>query len=565
MKHFVEKIDHGRSPGHWNHSRGVLCPVDVTEMGNLAPQRRPPARSPEKRSREPRASICTLPEQVQALAASYLAPQKDMGSARVALRYGEDVAELACWFALRGQDAELLGDETWRSLYALCRSLVEGLDDKDDGLSAPEDGADRAAAAAVDFVLLGRGDVEGVFAARVAHGALLVERAGIALLERRGRAAPRRLVAAARRLGEVAWWEIATPLLAAALERGSAASAPADGPAPPRASALRRVLGRLARRPTPEAPSPDPAPAVDPRWSAQLAIDASTFLVDKLYASTYCFAGDDDASDVYDALAYARRARDALAYAVDAATGEAAGGADAAAAPAAALASLALQRFEAAFAVGRAAALCAQHGALEPSLGPSGAIPEDWRDVFDEGQAAFDAAASAAAAAADDLAAARARAGLGELMYCRASALSRQDIRTADDLFAMMRHARVSVWMTADALDTIRGLGLGESRYAVTFLKDMGKVHGFIASIFGVVDFGALGSRGPIDLGAYRDAPFDALGSGGPMTMGAAESRAHLDEAYRIQKRLASANVRETENICRLLANPALTDRPTLG
>ena len=74
------------------------------------------------------------------------------------------------------------------------------------------------------------------------------------------------------------------------------------------------------------------------------------------------------------------------------------------------------------------------------------------------------------------------------------------------------------------ALAEIRELGLGETRLAATMLKDLGKVHGFLASIFG-------GSE--------------------------ATSRQFLAEALRIQQRLDRPAECETENIQRLMR-----DRP---
>ena len=75
------------------------------------------------------------------------------------------------------------------------------------------------------------------------------------------------------------------------------------------------------------------------------------------------------------------------------------------------------------------------------------------------------------------------------------------------------------------ALAEIRELGLGETRLAATMLKDLGKVHGFLASIFGGGD--------------------------------AATSREFLAEALRIQQRLDRPAECETENIQRLMR-----DRP---
>ena len=79
------------------------------------------------------------------------------------------------------------------------------------------------------------------------------------------------------------------------------------------------------------------------------------------------------------------------------------------------------------------------------------------------------------------------------------------------------------------ALAEIRELGLGETRLAATMLKDLGKVHGFLASIFGGSD--------------------------------AATSREFLAEALRIQQHLDRPAECETENIQRLMRDRPL-DRP---
>ena len=79
------------------------------------------------------------------------------------------------------------------------------------------------------------------------------------------------------------------------------------------------------------------------------------------------------------------------------------------------------------------------------------------------------------------------------------------------------------------ALAEIRELGLGATRLAATMLKDLGKVHGFLASIFGGGD--------------------------------AATSREFLAEALRIQQRLDRPAECETENIQRLMRDRPL-DRP---
>ena len=62
-----------------------------------------------------------------------------------------------------------------------------------------------------------------------------------------------------------------------------------------------------------------------------------------------------------------------------------------------------------------------------------------------------------------------------------------------------------SVAETRRALDAATALGLGETRVAATMLKDLGKVHGFVASLFGGPD-AALG----------RECLAEARGAWGP-------------------------------------------------
>ena len=112
--------------------------------------------------------------------------------------------------------------------------------------------------------------------------------------------------------------------------------------------------------------------------------------------------------------------------------------------------------------------------------------------------------------------------------YCEASAMSLR-LRTGAQVEAVRQLARRSIAKTKEALREIRALGLGETRVAATMLKDLGKVHGFTASIFGGDD--------------------------------AAEGRARLAEALAIQTRLDKAHARETANILRLLRAPGEAGR----
>ena len=138
-----------------------------------------------------------------------------------------------------------------------------------------------------------------------------------------------RLVAAARRLGRDGKWEVAAELLRAALADNDDAAAAEDvamdestaddaAPSSDRGGLLRRVVDwlRMRRNPSPT-PPPREAPrvhrdALAPRWAAQLRLETSTFLVDRLYASTYVYASDGDGQCVATALREGRAAVRAL-------------------------------------------------------------------------------------------------------------------------------------------------------------------------------------------------------------------------------------------------------------
>ena len=464
--------------------------------------------------------ITEIPEQLAGEAMGFLEP-RDLGAACHALGGSQALAETACWCALRRpwDDIELYAaEETWRSLYAaqsaMTRILSEHImTDQPDSLPTLSNIA--------RYVLTGLRPPYEMLTA----GLVFVERA---LVEIAPLVSRQRLVAAARRLGRDGKWEVAAELLRAALadndyddsvvtddeSTADDAAAPSD-----RGGLLRRVVDWLRMRRNPSrTPPPREAPrvrreALAPRWAAQLRLEASTFLVDRLYASTYVYASDGDGQCVATALREGRAAVRAL-VAFDGAEDDAPAPSDTRRAEAT-LPPLPYQLAEARIAHGRAAALCAQHVALGASHSD-----EDWHDIFQEGSEAFETVRADGGDAAQR---ARAAAGLAELWYCQASAKSLR-LRDHESFEAVQSLARQSIAKTHEALAEIRELGLGETRLAATMLKDLGKVHGFLASIFGGSD---------------------------------ATSRQFLAEALQIQQRLERPAECETENIQRLMR-----DRP---
>ena len=462
--------------------------------------------------------ITEIPEQLAAEAMGFLEP-RDLGAACHALGGSQALAETACWCALRRpwDDIELYAaEETWRSLYVAHSAIAK--------IVIEQGQNDRSLRNAARYVLTG-------LKPRYDGDPTVVRLAERALVEISPVVSRQRLVATARRLGRDGRWEVAAELMRAALADNDAAAAEdvamdedestADDAAPSsdRGGLLRRVVDwlRTRRNPSPT-PPPREAPrvhrdALAPRWAAQLRLETSTFLVDRLYASTYVYASDGDGQCVARALREGRAAVRAL-VAFDGDESDAPAPADARWAEVS-LPTLPYQLAEARLAHGRAAALCAQHVALGASHSD-----EDWHNIFQEGSNAFEAVR---ADGGDAEQRARAAAGLAELWYCQASARSLR-LRDHESFEAVQSLARQSIAKTHEALAEIRELGLGETRLAATMLKDLGKVHGFLASIFG-------GSE--------------------------ATSRQFLAEALRIQQRLDRPAECETENIQRLMR-----DRP---
>ena len=469
--------------------------------------------------------ITEIPEQLAAEAMGFLEP-RDLGAACHALGGSQALAETACWCALRRpwDDIELYAaEETWRSLYvahsAIARIVIE------------QGQNDRSLRNAARYVLTG-------LKPRYDGDPTVVRLAERALVEISPVVSRQRLVAAARRLGRDGRWEVAAELMRAALADNSDAAAAAEdavmdestaddaAPSSDRGGLLRRVVDwlRTRRNPSPT-PPPREAPrvhrdALAPRWAAQLRLETSTFLVDRLYASTYVYASDGDGQCVATALREGRAAVRAL-VAFDGDEDDAPAPADARWAEVS-LPPLPYQLAEARLAHGRAAALCAQHVALGASHSS-----EDWRDIFQEGSVAFE---TVRADAGDAEQRARAAAGLAELWYCLASAKSLR-LHDHDSVEEVRRLARKSIAKTHEALTEIRELGLGATRLAATMLKDLGKVHGFLASIFGGGD--------------------------------AATSREFLAEALRIQQHLDRPAECETENIQRLMRDRPNSDFET--
>ena len=472
--------------------------------------------------------INEIPEQLAAEVLGFLEPI-DLGAACHALGGSQALAETACWCALRRpwDDIELYAaEETWRSLYAAHSAIAR--------IVIEQSQNDRSLRNAARYVLTG-------LRPRYDGDPTVVRLAERALVEISPVVSRQRLVAAARRLGRDGKWEVAAELMHAALadndvaagaveDAGAAEDAAMDedestaddaAPSSDRGGLLRRVVDwlRTRRNPSPT-PPPREAPrvhrdALAPRWAAQLRLETSTFLVDRLYASTYVYASDGDGQCVATALREGRAAVRAL-VAFDGDEDDAPAPADARWAEVS-LPPLPYQLAEARLAHGRAAALCAQHVALGVSHSS-----EDWRDIFQEGSVAFE---TVRADAGDAEQRARAAAGLAELWYCLASAKSLR-LHDHDSVEEVRRLARQSIAKTHEALAEIRELGLGATRLAATMLKDLGKVHGFLASIFGGSD--------------------------------ATTSREFLAEALRIQQHLDHPAECETENIQRLMR-----DRPS--
>ena len=472
--------------------------------------------------------ITELPEQLAAEIIGFLKPI-DLGAACHALGGSQALAETACWCALRRpwDDIELYAaEETWRSLYVAQEAIARIIIEQPYGNQA--------------FRTIARSVLTGLPGNRPGKrrykmDARVVRLAERALVEIAPWVSRQRLVAAARRLGRDGRWEVAAELLRAALADNDDAAAAAEDtamdedestamdeePSSDRGGLLRRVVDwlRTRRNPSPT-PPPREAPrvhrgALAPRWAAQLRIETSTFLVDRLYASTYVYASDGDGQCVARALREGRAAVRAL-VAFDGAEDDAPAPSDTRWAEVS-LPPLPYQLAEARLAHGRAAALCAQHVALGASHST-----EDWRDIFQEGSDAFE---TVRADAGDAEQRARAAAGLAELWYCLASAKSLR-LHDHDSVEEVRRLARQSIAKTHEALAEIRELGLGATRLAATMLKDLGKVHGFLASIFGGSD--------------------------------ATTSREFLAEALRIQQHLDHPAECETENIQRLMR-----DRPS--
>ena len=413
--------------------------------------------------------ITEIPEQLAGEAMGFLEP-RDLGAACHALGGSQALAETACWCALRRSwdNIELYpAEETWRSLYAaqsaMTRILSEHImTDQPDSLPTLSNIA--------RYVLTGLRPPYGMLTA----GLVFVERA---LVEIAPLVSRQRLVAAARRLGRDGKWEVAAELLRAALadndyddsvvtdDESTADDAAASSD---RGGLLRRVVDWLRTR---RNPSPTPPPrevprvrreALAPRWAAQLRIETSTFLVDRLYASTYVYASDGDGECVARALREGRAAVRALVT-FDGAEDDAPAPSDARWAEVS-LPPLPYQLAEARLAHGRAAALCAQHVALGASHSN-----EDWHNIFQEGSEAFETVRTDGVDAEQR---ARAAAGLAELWYCQASAKSLR-LRDHASFEAVQSLARRSIAKTQEALAEIRELGLGETRLAVTICVEI--------------------------------------------------------------------------------------------
>ena len=400
--------------------------------------------------------ITEIPEQLAAEAMGFLEP-RDLGAACYALGGSQALAETACWCALRRpwDDIELYAaEETWRSLY-VAHSAIASM-----ALEAFESRKGKRVDRSFSLTNLARSVLTGL-KPREIFNTEVIRLAERALVEISPVVSRQRLVAAARRLGRDGRWEVAAELLRAALADNDDAAAAAEDSAmdedestaddaaasSDRGGLLRRVVDWLRTR---RNPSPTPPPreaarvrrdALAPRWAAQLRLEASTFLVDRLYASTYVYASDGDGECVARALREGRAAVRAL-VAFDGAEDDAPAPSDTRWAEAT-LPPLPYQLAEAQLAHGRAAALCAQHVALGASHSS-----EDWRDIFQEGSDAFE---TVRADGGDAEQRARAAAGLAELWYCLASAKSLR-LHDHESVEEVRRLARKSIAKTHEVL-----------------------------------------------------------------------------------------------------------------
>lgn len=354
----------------------------------------------------------------------------------------ENAVEIGAWLAVKtmcGERTRLHGGEKWIRIWAVvCRLSGEG----------------------AWWVLFGIGGPDGAAMERWTFlkdgGEAVLAEAALDRRRKHRRISELRLVEAARRLGSASRWDLGSRLL----ESAAGAGVEAMGATKLARWFRRRVLLKIS-------PTQLAEPAHQ-RWRAHLLVETSSFFIDQLYASTYVRAADDDSARVLAAFEYAREAVGLLRGLHDedhsppplflprvvSSTPQA-------------------QSIDALRALGRAAALAAQHAAL-------GALTTERReasDLFEVGERAFQEAIQLATH--DHWRAALAKAGLAELWYCRASGLVR-----AGDSAAVRDLGTRSIQLTKEALHSLEAMGLGTSREAATMFKDLGKVCGFIAQLF---------------------------------------------------------------------------------
>ena len=375
-----------------------------------------------------------MPKDVQALIVAYLTP----GEAGRALMGGfaeDEVVELGAWLALSFLNPVLYAEdeESWRSLWRLWSVLGNG----------------------GTYLLFGIGS-----ASRPTGEALL----GYAKAEPMSK---RRLADAARRMAKLGFWDLGVELLEFVVDET------------PGATIVRFVRRYFFKRESP--------------WRASVLIDASAFLVDRLYACTYVQESDSDSIAVARALSYAEQAETLLRAnrdvrvpkkkkttrgpVIENEPGD--GG---------------IPRYlaDAAIAVGRAASLAAQHVALGvlrvPAVRDAGiSFVADPRILFQQSGDAFERAQIRAQVLHDDTRLARATAGEAERFYCMASAMTKPLIALnsarlrslCDESISQSLNALKILSRVDDAMD---------SDVAVPMFKDLGKVYGFRFAVFGALD-----------------------------------------------------------------------------
>jgi len=301
----------------------------------------------------------------------------------------------------------------------------------------------------------------------------------------------------------------------------------------------------------------------------QLLAKASTFLIDKCYASTFVSADADECRDVElaftfaeEAVAQARAVVEAVAqtpsssHVVECGSRVRSGPRPQELTHSTSAAALR----SALYALGRACAICGQHVALG-AMGDGGQSLPSVQALFSMGQDAFAECLDSSV----DVESTRTKAALAELWYCAASsntARAQVFVPTApgherfetlaglDYQPPQLDHMQQSiVWcvrLTYGSLALMdrccgefEALGQGESASMAQLLKDLGKVHGF-ARHFGM-------NRRLMQVAAVA-----------PRQDHDSEAQAKLDKALELQTRLQGERHKNTANVRRLLGARAV-------